>query len=144
MQIDLSTIKNIDINWNRRVHLKFLSSSLAPELIPRHDIGFNSRYQNLVSESDYPTPSTPPHSITQTLADSSTTAETIFAIGLTRLFTRQVVRNGNRVRQKFYGPGKCLIIMTFIFWMSIFETLLVIKSNNENLHFLGNLNKKYE
>ena len=89
------------------------------------------------------TPPLLPHPITQTLADSSTTAETIFAIGLTRLFTRQVVRNGNRVRQKFYGPGKCLI-MTFIFWMSIFETLLVIKSNNENLHFLGNLIKKYE
>ena len=86
---------------------------------------------------------TPPF-ITQTLADSSTTAETIFAIGLTRLFTRQVVRNGNRVRQKFYGPGKCLIPTFLIFWMSIFETLLVIKSNNENLHFLGHLIKKCE
>ena len=53
--------KNIHIDWNRRGCLKFLTSSLAPELIPRLDIGFNSRYQNLVSESDYPTPSTPPH-----------------------------------------------------------------------------------
>ena len=53
--------KNIHIDWNSRGCLKFLTSSLAPELIPRLDIGFNSRYQNLVQESDYPTPSTPPH-----------------------------------------------------------------------------------